>query len=320
MKKALLLAAAITVVIVGVAAAGPFIAIHDIRGAIEEGDSERLSDRVDFPALRTSLKEQFNALIMKDAASELQGNPFAALGMAFASKLVDGMVDSFVTPAGLGNVMAGHKPQQDQGAASQDSSARAQPFQNARYTYDGLSKFSAWVRDEKGEEVRFVFTRNLWTWRLSNILVPTTFFERGSSASPRLSGTAKSVEPATPKEPEAFNVMLRRKAFRKADYMAGIQDAITIAVTFTNVSGQDIRAFDGVLEFTDLLDNEILSAKVAINERVAAQSSLDWNGEIAYNQFMDSHQKLRNENLENMKVTFRTRKILFADGTTKEFR
>jgi len=322
MKKAIVLLVVVSAIVVGYVAAGPFIAIHDIRSAIEDGDSEKLSDRIDFPALRTSMKEQFNALIMKEAATQMQDNPFAALGMAFVSKLVDGMVDSFVTPAGLANLMAGRKPQQSDKKDAEDSGGtKAKPFQNARYTYDGMGKFSAWVKDEKGEEVRFVFTRDAFTWKLSNILLPTGLFDRGASQTASTSSKTQSAgAEAKPKEPEAFEVLLRKKSFRKADYMAGIQDAIIISVKFTNVTSQDIRAFDGVLEFTDLLDNEILSAKVAINERVAAQSSLDWNGEIDYNQFMDSHQRLRNEDFENIKVVFRTRKVLFADGTTKEFK
>jgi hypothetical protein len=51
------------------------------------------------------MKEQVNAVMIKDAASELEDNPFGALAIGFASKLVGGMVDSFVTPSGLANLM-----------------------------------------------------------------------------------------------------------------------------------------------------------------------------------------------------------------------
>jgi hypothetical protein len=85
------------------------------------------------------------------------------------------------------------------------------------------------------------------------------------------------------------------------------------------VGSKDIRAFDGVLTFTDLLDNAILSSKIAINEPLKAGSVLSWRGGIKYNQFMDEHQRLRNEQQKNLKIRFMTRKILFADGTSKEY-
>jgi hypothetical protein len=44
------------------------------------------------------------------------------------------------------------------------------------------------------------------------------------------------------------------------------EDYITLVVTFRNVTGKDIRAFDGVLMFADLLDNEVLTSHVAIDE------------------------------------------------------
>lgn len=223
MKKALLLVAGLAILVVGFIASGPFIAIHDISGAIKGGDSERLSGHVDFIALRASVKEQLNARVMKKATAP-ESNPFAALGMALASNFIDRMVDSFITPTGLANIMAGHEPQQpQQSGASSESSANAQPFQNARYTYDGLSKFSAWVKNRKGEEVRFVFTRNLLTWKLSNILIPATLFEQGASAS------------VTPKEPKAITTM-ETAAIGDSLSLKGNEEGVEMRVTVVQLT------------------------------------------------------------------------------------
>lgn len=124
---------------------------------------------------------------------------------------------------------------------------------------------------------------------------------------------------AKPKEPAPLSVTLNRKSFREANYSAGVQDAITFAVTFNNLTGKDIRAFDGTLTFTDLLENQILSAGLAINDPVSSGSQLEWSGELAYNQFIDRHQRLRNEDFQNLKIRFYTKKILFSDGSVKEF-
>lgn len=165
----------IAVIAIAYIAAGPFITIHNIKAGVEKQDSDKLSENIDFPALRSNLKEQFNALVMKNAASELQNNPFAALAMGFASQIVENMVNSFVTPSGLRSLMEGKKPKQVQGneKLSQESNVQQpEPFKNARYTFDNLSKFSAWVKDDKGIEMRFVFQRDGLSWKLSNIIIP----------------------------------------------------------------------------------------------------------------------------------------------------
>ena len=174
MKKTLIFAGLIAAVLVVYAGVGPLITIHQIKSAVEQQDSEKLSEYVDFPTLRTNLKEQLNAELMKQAATGLKDNPFLALGLAFTPKLVEGVVDSFVTPSGISNLMAGKKPQQaekEQPASGSDGTKRWEPFKNSRYTYDSSSKFSVWVKDDKSDEIRFVLTRDGLSWKLSNIII-----------------------------------------------------------------------------------------------------------------------------------------------------
>jgi hypothetical protein len=80
-----------------------------------------------------------------------------------------------------------------------------------------------------------------------------------------------------------------------------------------------IRAFDGVLAFTDLLDNKILGAKVEINQPIAVDSTLKWEGQLDYNQFVSSHQRLRSEDQSNLRLIFAVGKILFSDGAIKRY-
>ncbi|MGD0946617.1 MAG: TPM domain-containing protein [Candidatus Binatia bacterium] len=110
MKKLVLLLAVVLLALVGFVIVGPFWTMHQIKQGIERDDPELLSENIDFPALRQNLKEQFSAQMMKKSAAELQNNPFGVLGAALASNLVDGLVDSFVTPAALAMLMEGKKP------------------------------------------------------------------------------------------------------------------------------------------------------------------------------------------------------------------
>jgi len=183
MKKAVALVALLAVAIVGYVAAGPHLTLHQIKRAIKEQDSEKLAQNIDFPILRQNVKEQLNVIIMKQTFSQMGENPFAALALDFVSKLIDGMVDSFVTPPGLANLMEGKKPQQEattegsEAIPAQSIDEKRELFKDARYTYDSTSKFSVWVtvnEGEKitGEKIRFVLTRDGLKWKLSNIVIP----------------------------------------------------------------------------------------------------------------------------------------------------
>jgi hypothetical protein len=138
-----------------------------------------------------------------------------------------------------------------------------------------------------------------------------------TSTQPR-PGEAPTPKPTT--EPTPISVALLKKGFHDKNIMASdYQDTITFAVSFSNRTGKDIRAFDGVLAFTDLLDNQILNAKVEINQPVSAGSTLKWDGQLDYNQFMSAHQRLRTEDQSNLKLAFTVRKVLFSDGTVRQY-
>jgi hypothetical protein len=187
MKRVVIAAVAVAIVLVGYLAAGPFIVMHQIQSALAQRDSEALSTHVDFPTLRTNLKEQINVLVMKNAAHDLQDNPLGAFGMALASRVAESMVDALVTPAGLASLMTGTRPRKtDSGAGTPSPNEdHGTPFKHARYSYDSDSKFSAFVKGPQGngDAVRIVFTRDGLSWKLSNIVIPPALFDDGKTAS-----------------------------------------------------------------------------------------------------------------------------------------
>jgi len=163
------------VVAVGIfAAAGPYIALYQIRSGVEKSDSEKIAAYVDFPALRTNLKEQLRAQMLKKESLKMKENPFDALAKGLASKMAEGMVDSFVTPAGLMKLLQGKKRGQDRNAdpSSKSSEPKSNPFQDADCNYDSINKFSVRVKDNKDREIRFILTRAGLSWKLSNIILP----------------------------------------------------------------------------------------------------------------------------------------------------
>lgn len=185
MKKAIISVVVIAALaLIGYVAAGPFLAMKGIAEGIAKKDSEKLSSHVDFPLLRQNLKEQMNAAMMKNMKDDLKENPFSGLAMAFMPKLIDTMVDGYVTPSGLAAMMSGEKPDIDNpmehGKKEQEESAKpekpkdvAKMFEDAKIGFDSLSQFSIAVKSkENDDEVKMVLTRDALEWKLSNILIP----------------------------------------------------------------------------------------------------------------------------------------------------
>lgn len=152
-------------------AAAPYITVHQMKSAAESRDGEALSEYIEFPSVRQSLKDQMNAVFMKDMTKDLEGNPFAAVGAAFAGMMVDKMVDTFVTPAGITQLMSGEKPNPTESGESAGASAR-EPFAKASMSYESLSKFVVTVKGDTGDEGKFVLRRRGIGWKLTEILIP----------------------------------------------------------------------------------------------------------------------------------------------------
>ncbi len=173
------LAMVIGIVIVGFAgyiAAGPFLTMNSIKVAVETGDSEKLSEDINFPLVRQNLKEQLSAAMATNAREELSDNPFAALAIAFSDKLVEGMLDTFVTPSGIASLISGRNPliKTDTGPTKGDDSDQqlADLWDKSRFEYDSVDRFSIWINNDVGDEVRVVMRRDGLKWRLTNVFLP----------------------------------------------------------------------------------------------------------------------------------------------------
>lgn len=94
-------------------AASPYLATYQLINAVKSGNTESLKKRIDFPSLRESIKDQLNAHILRKAKEEMSntkddgmGALGAGLAAAIGPALVNGLVDNFVTPAGLAGLIS----------------------------------------------------------------------------------------------------------------------------------------------------------------------------------------------------------------------
>ena len=159
-------------------AAGPFLAIHGIRDAIERQDSAALSRHVDFPAVRTSLRAQVDDYLVRRAGADAQADPFGAIALRLAGAAAGGVVDVLATPAGIGAVLQGRSLVHritGEGISAVDSFRHEPPadlLEQATYRFESPSRFAVTVPNRDGAPVVFVLTRQGLQWRVTDIRVP----------------------------------------------------------------------------------------------------------------------------------------------------
>jgi hypothetical protein len=162
----------------------PYITLYQMKKAVDNHDSEALSSHIDFPSVRESIKDQLNAKLMdKMQGDDVEKNPFAALGMAFAGTLVDKMVDAYVTPTGIAQLMEGENPYRkkykkdrnvetaptDGSAPASEASPKKDALVDVDLSYKANDRFE--VLDQK-QGTRFVLRRQGLEWKLAEVILP----------------------------------------------------------------------------------------------------------------------------------------------------
>ena len=344
---------AIPVVVVAGWIVWPYYAVYDLAVAVRDGDVSTLESRVAWDSVRQGLRGDLNAVLLQKLSTDAKtdtssgGALGAGLAVMLGPAIIDRMVESYVTPQAIAAAIRANRtdnvspdtanvPQNFDEAIQAAHRIRLDQIKYAFFSGGPLTFRVEFIPDhdpplQHPTEFRFQWDGN---WKLTRIILPSDAIDGLSTAAKTQDGlgsplasklvtsqsATKSAPPVAEKLPPPLQIALVSKGFKTRNIQAGdFEDDITIQLAITNVLDKDIRAFDGVLTFTDLLDNEILSTKIAINEPLKAGLALSWKGAIKYNQFMDTHQRLRNEQQNNLKVIFAARKILFADGTTKDY-
>ena len=177
---------ALVVVVFAAAYLGsPVIASQNLVKAAKAGDEAALDRLVDFPAFRTSLKEELNVRLVAEMRADLgdsgRGNVLGGLGMILAPALISGAVDAFVTAPAIATMVRTAEPPSttptgnvtpppaDKGA-DEDKVRRS-------YGYRDLNTFVVTLRrdDKPAEQVDLLMQRRgLFAWKLAGIdLTPT---------------------------------------------------------------------------------------------------------------------------------------------------
>ncbi|MGY8527010.1 DUF2939 domain-containing protein [Paracidovorax citrulli] len=184
MNKKVLTCAIVAIAFVGASSyASPYWTIYQMRSAIEKRDSDKFSSYVDFPALRESLKAQLLLSLQdKMEGPDMKENPFAGLGHMIGLAMVNTLVDTMVSPAGVMALMAGEKPATEsspkpgQSPAPAADGAREEAAKDALeydVSYEGWDMVRATATKENGESIAADYRREgLWSWKWVGIQLP----------------------------------------------------------------------------------------------------------------------------------------------------
>ena len=177
-KKYLVIAGAALVFLLLGYFASPFWAVHRLKKAGEAQDAVYITDSVDFPAFRESLKGALQAHMAKEASSQ-EGDGLGALGAAFGAMMIGPMVDAFVTPEALIALMQGKdfkelQAQSNAQGEAPEPTAGKDGDVSTSMGYETLNRFVVSQSDEDKRAASLVFQRHgLFTWKLSGIRLQT---------------------------------------------------------------------------------------------------------------------------------------------------
>jgi hypothetical protein len=150
--------------------ASPYVSFWRFTVALRSGDIAALNARVDFPAVRESLKTQLAAYFSPEKTGEnrIKNKRLARLVTALRPTLIDTLVDAYVTPDGLAALIANpnvvknmHAPQ----APQQSPAFKGIDWSNVRYAF--FTSLRVFVVDREGIKLRFRFMG--LGWRLNKL-------------------------------------------------------------------------------------------------------------------------------------------------------
>lgn len=175
LKTGLIIAALVLALLLSWVAAGPYLAINGIRRALETQDIGALERHVDFPALRVNMRAHLEDYIARHGGGIAEsGGLLGALALQVAGGLGGAAVDAMVTPLGIGALLQGRSmwmrgTRQTVDADTYGTPRPADPLKDAQLRYESTTRFTATVRDERGQPVVVVFDRKGLRWRMTDI-------------------------------------------------------------------------------------------------------------------------------------------------------
>ena len=143
--------------------ASPYWAIAGMARAAQAGDAERLSDYIDLPRLKESLKGQVMAQ-MQSEMKKTSTSGWEALGMALGAVMIDKLIDQLLTPETLAKLLSQQMP--DLHASRMTLTTRLIASNKTTWLNEGT--FRVYIDDVP----TMTWRRDGLAWRLTSVVVP----------------------------------------------------------------------------------------------------------------------------------------------------
>lgn len=135
-----------------------------VSSGLAQRDATAISGYIDFPSVRTSLKEQLNTALLAQEAQEQQMSAVAAgLALAIFPSIINRLVDSYVTQSSIATLLSSNKLNLEQTSQAKYVIVRL---------ISNISPISItrWRITLNGVEIVCSFKN--WDWKVTDVIVP----------------------------------------------------------------------------------------------------------------------------------------------------
>ncbi|WP_294033302.1 DUF2939 domain-containing protein [uncultured Moraxella sp.] len=159
--------------------ASPYLTLYQLKSAVDAKDTATLIDAVDFPQVKSSVKEQLKTKVAQEIPALDTADDGALLGAMFATAMVDGVVDAVITPKAVELILDGKDigKQLALGDAATPQTDTADTATSHDWQYDlgyqSLDRFGVTLTKDNGKPVTVIMARDgLFDWKIVDVQLP----------------------------------------------------------------------------------------------------------------------------------------------------
>lgn len=192
--------AIVVAVLCGIAAyvAMPYLAVQRLYQGFARMDADVIEAHVDFPSVRESLKEQANAYLATHMPQDESGRTglLGAAGFVMMPKVVEAVVDAYVTPTGMRQMINRALMHSSDPASKEPRPLRREDIDYAFFENPDTFRVEA-------RNMVFILRLKDWHWKLTEARMPPEVFARRKAPAPGMiqqpdGGTLQQQVPAVP--------------------------------------------------------------------------------------------------------------------------
>lgn len=155
--------------------ATPYISLYQMYQAVEKHDVQALSQHIDFPALRESVKSNVRAMVQQETA-KANNSIIGMLGSVLGGVATDPIVDGLVTPDGVAALLEGQKLSVgNSGLSLPAMSNQSKPEVTTQYRSWDQFAVSIKPTGTNTEPATLLLSRNGLSWKLSGVELPQSW-------------------------------------------------------------------------------------------------------------------------------------------------